>query len=212
MRRWTPINEPLTTARFATLYGVWFPNLRDDRAFGRAMVNQTLAQQAAMRRIRRVIPAAEFVLTEDLQRFSAGDPGVAEYVDFLRERVYLSAELVAGRVGDDHPLATFLAQRCNVDALELAMMQRDATIPDLVAFNHYPHSERYVFTHGGDTADVAAVYVAGRSAARDRTALACRLRSFAFAAGGGRGARACAGARARALACNPRCRRAGIAC
>ncbi|HEV8021852.1 MAG TPA: family 1 glycosylhydrolase, partial [Candidatus Lustribacter sp.] len=145
VRRWTPINEPLTTARFATLYGVWFPNMRDDRAFGRAMVNQTLAQQAAMRRIRRVIPAAEFVLTEDLQRYSAGDAGVAEYAEFLRERVYLSAELVAGRVGDDHPLATFLTERCGVDALEVAMLQRDATVPDLVAFNHYPHSERYLF-------------------------------------------------------------------
>ena len=161
VRRWTPINEPLTTARFATLYGVWYPNLRDDRAFGRAMVNQTLAQQAALRRIRRVIPEAEFVLTEDLQRYAAGDAGVAEYVAFLRERVYLSVELVAGRVGAGHPLATFLAERCGVDALEFAMMQRDAAVPDLVAFNHYPHSERYLFTHGGDAADVPAVYVAG---------------------------------------------------
>jgi dTDP-4-dehydrorhamnose reductase len=162
IRRWTPINEPLTTARFATLYGVWYPNMHDDRGFGRAMVNQTLAQQAAMRRIRRVIPDAEFVLTEDLQRYAAGDAGVAEYVEFLRERVYLSAELVAGRVGDDHPLATFLTERCGVNALELAMMQRDAAVPDLVAFNHYPHSERYLFTHGDDVADVPALYVAGQ--------------------------------------------------
>jgi dTDP-4-dehydrorhamnose reductase len=164
VRRWTPINEPLTTARFATLYGVWYPNMRDDRGFGRAMVNQTLAQQAAMRRIRRVIPDAQFVLTEDLQRHAAGDDRVAQYVAFLRERVYLSVELVAGRVGDDHPLATFLTERCGVNALELAMMQRDAAAPDLVAFNHYPHSERYLFTHGDDVADVPAVYVAGQPA------------------------------------------------
>jgi dTDP-4-dehydrorhamnose reductase len=161
VRRWTPINEPLTTARFATLYGGWFPNMRDDRGFGRAMVNQTLAQQAAMRRIRRVIPAAEFVLTEDLQRFSAGDAGVSEYVAFLRERVFLSVELVAGRVDDDHPLAAFLTERCGVNALEFAMMQRDAAVPDLVAFNHYPHSERYLCTYGDDAADVPSVYVAG---------------------------------------------------
>jgi dTDP-4-dehydrorhamnose reductase len=124
------------------------------------MVNQTLAQQAAMRRIRRIIPDAEFVLTEDLQRYSAGDAGVAEYVDFLRERVYLSVELVAGRVGDDHPLAVFLGERCGVNALELAMMQRDACVPDLIAFNHYPHSERYLFSRGDGAADVPAVYVA----------------------------------------------------
>jgi dTDP-4-dehydrorhamnose reductase len=161
VRRWTPINEPLTTARFATLYGVWFPNMRDDRAFGRAMVNQTLAQQAAMRRIRSVVPDAEFVLTEDLQRYSAGDGGVEEYVAFLRERIYLSVELVAGRVGADHPLTEYLTERCGVNAFELAVMQRDATPPDLVAFNHYPHSERYVFSTAGAPGDVPAVYVAG---------------------------------------------------
>jgi dTDP-4-dehydrorhamnose reductase len=163
VRRWTPINEPLTTARFATLYGVWYPNMRDDRAFGRAMVNQTLAQQAAMRRIRRVIPDAEFVLTDDLQRFTAGDEGVAEYVAFLRERVYLSAELVAGRVDDDHPLAAFLIGRCGVNALELGIMTRDACVPDLVAFNHYPHSERYVFSQAEAAGDVPAVYVMGEA-------------------------------------------------
>ena len=161
VRRWTPINEPLTTARFATLYGVWFPNMSDDRAFGRAMVNQTLAQQAAMRRIRSVTPDAEFVLTEDLQRYAAGDAGVEEYVAFLRDRVYLSVELVAGHVGGDHPLTEYLTERCGVNAFELAVMQRDATPPDLVAFNHYPHSERYVFSTGAAPGDVPAVYVAG---------------------------------------------------
>jgi dTDP-4-dehydrorhamnose reductase len=162
VRRWTPINEPLTTARFSTLYGVWFPNRCDERAFGRAMVNQTLAQQAAMRRIRSVIADAEFVITEDLQRYTAGDDGVAAYVAFLRERVWLSVELVAGRVGSEHPLTAYLTERCGVNAFELAVMQRDAAAVDLVAFNHYPHSERYVFTaEDGSTGDVPAVYVAG---------------------------------------------------
>jgi dTDP-4-dehydrorhamnose reductase len=161
VKRWTPINEPLTTARFATLYGVWYPNMRDDRAFGRAMVNQTLALQAAMRRIRRTIPDAQFVLTEDLQRFTAADAGVEDYVAFMRDRVFLSAELVAGRVDDDHPLASFLIERCGVNPFELGVMVRDACVPDLVAFNHYPHSERYVFSYAEAPGDVPAVYVAG---------------------------------------------------
>jgi dTDP-4-dehydrorhamnose reductase len=161
VRRWTPINEPLTTARFSTLYGVWYPNASDDRAFGRAMVNQTLAQQAAMRRIRRAIPAAEFVLTEDLQRFTAADAGVEDYVAFLRDRTFLSAELVAGRVGNDHPLAAFLIERCGVNPFELAIMTRDACVPNLIAFNHYPHSERYLYSDGDAVGDVPAVYVEG---------------------------------------------------
>jgi dTDP-4-dehydrorhamnose reductase len=167
IRRWTPINEPLTTARFSTLYGVWFPNLRDDHAFGRAMLHQTLAQQSAMARIRSVIPDAEFVLTEDLQRFTAGDPGVQAYVAFLRERTFLSVELVAGRVGASHPLSRFLIEHCGLLASELCAMEARATPPDLVAFNHYPHSERFLFTApDGTVGDVPAVYVAGEAPPR----------------------------------------------
>jgi dTDP-4-dehydrorhamnose reductase len=162
VRRWTPINEPLTTARFSTLYGVWYPNRRDDAAFGRALVHQTLATLYAMERIRALNPAAELVITEDLQRFTAADPGVSGYVDFLRERAFVSIELLAGRVLADHPLCAFLTERCAVSAHELATIAAHAVPPALVAFNHYPHSERYIFTApDGTIGDVPAVYVAG---------------------------------------------------
>jgi dTDP-4-dehydrorhamnose reductase len=173
VRRWTPINEPLTTARFSTLYGVWYPNLRDDHAFGRAMVHQTLAILRACERIRAVNPHAEFVLTEDLQRFVAADSGVADYVAFLRERMYLSAELLAGRVDAGHPLARFLVAQCGVAPGELAEIRARAAAPDVVAFNHYPHSERYVFTTpDGAIGDVPAVYVRGEPAPRAAPLLA----------------------------------------
>jgi dTDP-4-dehydrorhamnose reductase len=162
VRRWTPINELLTTARFSTLYGVWYPNRRDDAAFGRALVHQVRATQLAMERIRAVEPAAELVMTEDLQRFTAADPRVADYVAFLRERAMLSIELTAGRVAPGHPLYAFLVERCAVGADELAEIVAGAVVPELVAFNHYPHSERYLSAGpNGDIADVPAVYVAG---------------------------------------------------
>jgi len=167
VRRWTPINEPLTTARFATLYGVWYPNLRDDRAFGRAMLHQTRAQQLAMERIRRITPEATFILTDDLQRFTAADSAVEGYVAFLRERVFLSVELVAGRVDDHHPLFAFLRDACGITDAEFALLRAQATPPDIVAFDHYVHSERYVFTApDGRIGDVPAVYVAGEPAPR----------------------------------------------
>jgi dTDP-4-dehydrorhamnose reductase len=162
IRRWTPINEPLTTARFSTLYGVWYPNRRDDAAFGRALVHQTLATLFAMERIRARNPAAELVVTEDLQRFTAADPCVAGYADFLRERAFVSIELLAGRVVAGHALYAFLTERCAVSANELAEIAAHAIAPALVAFNHYPHSERYLFTApDGTPGDVPAVYVAG---------------------------------------------------
>src|SRR3712207_8890412 len=33
---WTPVNEPLTTARFSALYGHWYPHARDDVSFARS--------------------------------------------------------------------------------------------------------------------------------------------------------------------------------
>src|SRR3954462_11584476 len=64
--RFTPINEPLTTARFSALYGIWYPHGRDDGLFLRAMLNQIRATRLAMAAIREVTPEAQLVQTEDL--------------------------------------------------------------------------------------------------------------------------------------------------
>ncbi len=160
VRRWTPINEPLTTARFSTLYGVWYPNLRDDRAFGRALLHQTMATLLAMERIRAVSADAQLVVSEDLQGFTAGDSAAAPYVAFLRERAFLSIELLAGHVVPGHALYGFLRERCGVTAAELRTVVTHALQPGLVAFNHYPHSERYVYASAdGTLGDLPAVYV-----------------------------------------------------
>ncbi|HLP73031.1 MAG TPA: hypothetical protein VK155_09030, partial [Bacteroidales bacterium] len=37
---YTPVNEPLTTARFSGLYGIWYPHQRSDRFFLRMLVNE----------------------------------------------------------------------------------------------------------------------------------------------------------------------------
>ena len=54
VRLWTPINEPLTTARFSALYGFWYPHCQSDRHFVRAVMNQARATILAMREIRKV--------------------------------------------------------------------------------------------------------------------------------------------------------------
>jgi dTDP-4-dehydrorhamnose reductase len=186
VKRWTPINEALTTARFSTLYGVWYPNAADDRSFGRAIVNETLATIAAMERIRQVIPDAQLVVTEDLQRFTAADAGVTSYVEFLRERRWLSVELLQGRIVPGHPMHAYLAVQCDVSTRALRELAARATPPDLAAFNHYPHSERYIFTQDDDApGDVPAVYVPGEPPLRAEPLLreACARLSLPLALG-----------------------------
>jgi dTDP-4-dehydrorhamnose reductase len=163
----TPINEILTTARFTTLYGAWYPNANDDRAFGRALVNQARATQLAMERIRRVTPNARLVTTEDLQGFTAGDAGTAAYVAFLSERRWLALDLVEGRVDAAHPLAPWLRAAAGVSEEALAALRAHAAPIAVAGFNHYPHSERYLFTRAdGSLGDVPAVYVAGATELR----------------------------------------------
>lgn len=147
--RWTPINEPLTTARFSALYGVWYPNrFADDAAFGRAIVNEARAIAAASERIREIVPAARFMLTEDLQSFTAADERVEELVAHKRERMYLSCELLQGRIVDGHPMHRYLTERCGVAAGELARLARRPQPPDLMGWNYYPYSERRLESDG----------------------------------------------------------------
>jgi dTDP-4-dehydrorhamnose reductase len=144
VERWTPINEPLTTARFATLYGVWYPNARDPRLFGRAIVNQARAILLGFERIAAVVPSARLMLTEDLQSFTMGDASVAEYVAHKRERAFLSLDLLCGNVLPGHALYDYLTRTCGIGAPELDRLRRIARPPDLMGWNYYPNSERFL--------------------------------------------------------------------
>ena len=161
VKRWTPINEPLTTARFSTLYATWFPNaFFDDEAFGRAIVNQALAIALASERIRDVIPDARFLLTEDLQSFTAADEGVEAYVAHKRERAFLSCELLQGRIADGHPMHRYLVERCRVDPAQLRRIEGRPQPPDLMGWNYYANSERWLASDGEGHRNVGLVDVA----------------------------------------------------
>ena len=158
IERWTPINEPLTTARFSTLYGAWYPNLHDDRAFGRALVNEMLGSALAAARIARIVPGASFMLTEDLQSFTAADHGVRAYAEHKRERAYLAIDLLCGNVVPGHALWAYLVERCEVPIERLETMRRLARPPDLLGWNYYRNSERYLATNAGGTAHNIALF------------------------------------------------------
>jgi dTDP-4-dehydrorhamnose reductase len=138
---WTPINEPLTTARFALLYGHWYPHQRDEALFWRALLNQIDATRLAMREIRKVQPAARLVQTEDLGRTYA--TGVLlEQAAFDNERRWMTWDLLAGLVGPDHPLWSRL---CAFGfETRLRSIQDDPCPPDIVGIDHYLTSDRFL--------------------------------------------------------------------
>lgn len=71
---YTPVNEPLTTARFSGLYGHWYPHGRSDHLFRAAFLTQCRAVVLAMRAVRAVRPDARLVQTEDLGKTHATPP------------------------------------------------------------------------------------------------------------------------------------------
>jgi dTDP-4-dehydrorhamnose reductase len=140
--KWTPVNEPLTTARFSALYGHWYPHRSDYPAFLRALVNQCKGIAAAMAAIRSVNPAAELIQTEDLGK-TFSTPRLRDQAGHENERRWLSLDLLAGRVAPGHPLYHFLID-AGIGEAELDAFADGAATPDLIGINHYLTSDRFL--------------------------------------------------------------------
>src|SRR5690606_30821883 len=139
---YTPVNEPLTTARFSGLYGLWYPHGRDDTSFARALINQCRATVLAMRAIRAVNPAARLVQTEDLGR-TYSTPFLAYQADLENERRWLTWDLLCGRVADDSSMVELLL-RAGITRAELAWFRDNPCPPDVLGINHYVTSDRFL--------------------------------------------------------------------
>ena len=142
IERYTPINEPLTTARFSGLYGHWHPHRRSIRAFLHILVNQCKAIRLAMNSIRRINPAAQLVQTEDIGKAFA-TRAMRRQADYENERRWLSLDLLTGRVDATHPWrATF--QKHGIELSDLELFADGEASPDIIGFDHYLTSERYL--------------------------------------------------------------------
>jgi dTDP-4-dehydrorhamnose reductase len=151
---WTPVNEPVTTARFSGLYGHWFPHERGLEPFCRMVVNQCLGVLLAMRAIRKVIPGAKLVQTEDLGRVFA-TPQLMYQADHENLRRWLSLDLLCGELGPDHPWWPMLLS-LGVPEASLKMLYHNDHPPDIIGINHYLTSDRYLDSDKGRYPEVFA--------------------------------------------------------
>lgn len=139
---YTPVNEPLTTARFSGLYGHWYPHLRDDRSFVRALLGQLKATVLSMREIRAVQPAARLIQTEDVGR-TWSTPGVQYQADFDNQRRWLTYDLLAGCVDRHHPMVSYLRMAGASDA-QIFWFRDNPCPPDVLGINYYLTSDRFL--------------------------------------------------------------------
>jgi dTDP-4-dehydrorhamnose reductase len=139
---YTPVNEPLTTARFSALYGFWYPHAGDDKSFVRALLNQIRGTVLAMRAIREVNPQARLVQTDDLGHIESS-PKLRYQAEFENLRRWLSFDLLTGRVDAQHPLRAYL-RRYGASEQELQALVDEPCTPDILGINCYVTSERFL--------------------------------------------------------------------
>ena len=139
---WTPVNEPLTTARFSGLYGHWYPHGTDESCFARAVVNQCWAVAKSMQSIRKVNPAARLIQTDDLGK-TYSRPHMQYQADFENERRWLTWDLLCGRVDWRHRMWGHLLG-CGIGESELLWFLENPCPPDVIGINHYLTSERFL--------------------------------------------------------------------
>lgn len=139
---WTPVNEPLTTARFSCLYGHWYPHKHDMGSMLLALANECHGTLLAMRAIRAANPSARLLVTEDLGKTFSTDK-LAYQANHENERRWLSLDLLTGGVVTGHPFYRWLLKSgVAKDVLE-ELAGADGR-PDMIGINHYLTSERYL--------------------------------------------------------------------
>lgn len=141
IEEWTPVNEPLTTARFSALYGHWYPHACDETSFWLALLNQIDGTRLAMAAIRKVNPQARLIQTDDLGRTWA-TARMADQAAFNNVRRWMTWDLLCGRVNAFHP---FWERLCALGFEDRLRRILDAPCPpDVIGVNHYLTSDRFL--------------------------------------------------------------------
>lgn len=179
---YTPVNEPLTTARFSALYGHWYPHARNEESFSRALLNQCRAVVLAMQAVREVNPAAQLIQTDDLGK-THSTPMLRYQAEFENERRWITYDLLCGKVDNKHAMHDYL-RYYGWNEADFSFFQNSPCPPDVIGINHYLTSERFLdarldryptIWHGGNGrhnyADVPAVRVCAEGLAGTRTLL-----------------------------------------
>ncbi|WP_157488232.1 family 1 glycosylhydrolase [Dyadobacter crusticola] len=157
IRYYTPVNEPLTTARFCGLYGHWYPHLCDELSCYKILLSECKATVMAMQAIRRVNPEAELIQTDDLGK-TYSTPLLSYQAEFENERRWLSYDLICGTLTPEHLMWTRMVT-VGIDPEQLHYFQVNHCRPSVAGFNYYITSERYLDenlhkydarTHGGN--------------------------------------------------------------
>jgi dTDP-4-dehydrorhamnose reductase len=160
---YTPVNEPLTTARFCGLYGHWYPHKANTLDFLKILLAECKGTILAMQGIRKINPNAKLVQTEDIGK-TQSSYNLRYQADFENKRRWLSFDILAGKINENHSLWDYLSY-VGLTKEDFAFFEENPCPPDIMGVNYYITSERYIderiekfpaHTVGGNGTDVYA--------------------------------------------------------
>lgn len=139
---YTPVNEPLTTARFSGLYGIWYPHHKDDYSFARIYLNEMKGIILSMQRIRQVNPKARLLQTEDIAHVHS-TPRLGYQANLENQRTWLTYDILTGNLKPGHPFWNYFLE-AGISLEDLKFFTDNSCPPDICGFNYYVTSERFL--------------------------------------------------------------------
>lgn len=133
----TPLNEPVTTASFCGLRGVWPPRLTGWSGWVAVAVPMALGMVRSTAAIRAVNPDAVIVHVEASTVVHTEEAALDEHTALVRDVGWLPTDLVVGRVDESHPLWGWLRANGAREA-DLAWLLQHPEVPDIIGVNYYP--------------------------------------------------------------------------
>jgi len=133
----TPLNEPVTTASFCGLRGIWPPALTGWTGWTEVMIGIVTGIRTSIAAVRAANPDAVIVHVEASALYATDDDLLTDHAHHLHSLAELPMDLLSGRVDDSHPLHGWLVKH-GAEPAVLEALTRDVPRIDLLGVNYYP--------------------------------------------------------------------------
>ncbi|WP_104201220.1 family 1 glycosylhydrolase [Cryobacterium sp. Y29] len=133
----TPLNEPVTTASFCGLRGVWPPRLTGWDGWVKVAVPIAVGMARTTATIREVNPDAVIVHVEASTVVHTQDSALGEHTALIRDIGWLPTDFLFGRVDEVHPLWAWLLEH-GARQEDLDWLRANPAVPDFLGVNYYP--------------------------------------------------------------------------
>jgi len=152
----TPLNEPVTTASFCGLRGVWPPALTGWDGWVRVTAAIVRGIRATIEAARAANPDAVIVHVEASAIYEAAEPSLEAHAAHLQSVADVPMDLLLGRVDASHPMRGWLLEH-GLTEPALEELTRDVPTLDLLGLNYYPDLTPRTLTDTGGAVQQIAV-------------------------------------------------------